>query len=72
MSVASPQRASLKRTDDANTLANDLLGVSLVPEMTVRSVPTRLHHHPSTKRYHPYSTLFPFDSALIHLTTRLR
>jgi hypothetical protein len=38
-STASPQRASPKRTDDASTLAKDLLGVTLVPEMTVRSVP---------------------------------
>jgi hypothetical protein len=37
--VVSPQRANLKRTDDASTLAKDLLGVSLVPEMTVHSVP---------------------------------
>jgi hypothetical protein len=37
--IASPQRANLERTDDANTLAKDLLGVSLVPEITVHSVP---------------------------------
>jgi hypothetical protein len=37
--VASPQRASPKWTDDASTLAKDLLGVSLVPEITVQSVP---------------------------------
>jgi hypothetical protein len=39
MSVVSPQRANPKRTDDASTLAKDLLGVSLVPEITVQSVP---------------------------------
>jgi hypothetical protein len=38
-SFASLRRASPKRTDDASTLAKDLLGVTLVPEMTVRSVP---------------------------------
>jgi hypothetical protein len=38
-SIASPQCASPKRADDASTLAKDLLGVSLVPKMTVRSVP---------------------------------
>jgi hypothetical protein len=32
------QRANPKRTDDASTLAKDLLGVSLVPEITVQSV----------------------------------
>jgi hypothetical protein len=38
-SVVSPQHANPKQTDDASTLAKDLLGVSLVPEMTVQSVP---------------------------------
>jgi hypothetical protein len=34
-SVVSPQHANPKRTDEASTLAKDLLGVSLVPEITV-------------------------------------
>jgi hypothetical protein len=34
-SVVSPQHANPKQTDDASTLAKDLLGVSLVPEITV-------------------------------------
>jgi hypothetical protein len=38
-SVVSPQHANPKRTDDASTLTKDLLGVSLVPEITVQSVP---------------------------------
>jgi hypothetical protein len=38
-SVVSPQHANPKRTDDASTLVKDLLGVSLVPEITVQSVP---------------------------------
>ena len=38
-SVVSPQHANPKQTDDASTLAKDLLGVSLVPEVTVQSVP---------------------------------
>jgi hypothetical protein len=37
--VASPQHANPKRTDDASTLAKDLLDVNLVPEMMVHSVP---------------------------------
>jgi hypothetical protein len=37
--VASPQHANPKRTDDASTLAKDLLGVSLVPEIMVQSIP---------------------------------
>jgi hypothetical protein len=35
--VASLPYANTMRTDDASTLAKDLLGVTLVPEMTVRS-----------------------------------
>jgi hypothetical protein len=38
-SVVSPQHANSKRTDDASTLAKDLLGVSLVHETTVQSAP---------------------------------
>jgi hypothetical protein len=38
-SVVSPQHANPKHTDDASTLAKDLLGVSLVPQITVQSVP---------------------------------
>jgi hypothetical protein len=37
--VVSPQHANPKRTDDASTLTKGLLGVSLVPEITVQSVP---------------------------------
>jgi hypothetical protein len=39
MSVVSPQHANPKQTDDASTLAKDLLGVSLIPEIMVQSVP---------------------------------
>jgi hypothetical protein len=39
MSVVSPQRANPKQTNDASMLVKDLLGVSLVPEITVQSVP---------------------------------
>jgi hypothetical protein len=38
-SAASPQHANLKQTHDTSTLAKDLLGVTLVPETTVQSVP---------------------------------
>jgi hypothetical protein len=34
-SVISPQHANSKQTDDASTLAKDLLGIGLVPETTV-------------------------------------
>jgi hypothetical protein len=38
-SDVSPQHANPKQTDNASTLAKDLLGVSLIPEITVQSVP---------------------------------
>jgi hypothetical protein len=38
-SIVSPQHANPKQTDDASTLAKDLLSVSLVPETTVQSIP---------------------------------
>jgi hypothetical protein len=38
-SVVSPQHANPKQTNNASTLTKDLLGVSLVPEITVQSVP---------------------------------
>jgi hypothetical protein len=39
MGVSSQQRANPKRTDDAGTLARDLLDISLAPEITTYSVP---------------------------------
>jgi hypothetical protein len=64
-SVASPQRASLKQADNTSTLAKDLLGVSLVPGMTVRSVPDATspssidQEVPSV--FHPVPFRFSFD-----------
>jgi hypothetical protein len=63
--VASPQRANPERTDDASTLAKDLLGVSLVPEITVQSVPDATspasidQEVPSV--FHPIPFRFSFD-----------
>jgi hypothetical protein len=71
-SVISPQHANPKRTDDASTLAEELLGVSLVPKMMVQSVPTRPRHRPSIKRYCLFSTLCLLDSASIRQATPLR
>jgi hypothetical protein len=64
-SAASPQRASPKRTDYASTLAKDLLSVTLVPEMTVRSVPDATSP-PSIDQevpsvFHPVPFRFSFD-----------
>jgi hypothetical protein len=64
-SVVSPQHANHKRTDDASTLAKDLLGVSLVPEITVQSVPDATSS-PSVDQevpsvFHPVPFRFSFD-----------
>jgi hypothetical protein len=37
--VASQQCANLRRTNDANTFARDLSGISLAPEITAHSIP---------------------------------
>jgi hypothetical protein len=63
--VASQQCANPKRTDDANTLAKDLLDVSLVPEITVHSVPDATSP-PSINQevpsvFHPVPFRFSFD-----------
>jgi hypothetical protein len=65
MSVVSPQHANPKRTDDAGTLAKGLLGVSLIPEITVQSVPDATSS-PSIDRevpsvFHPVPFRFSFD-----------
>jgi hypothetical protein len=63
--VISPQRANPKRTDDASTLMKDLLGVSLVPEITVQSIPDATSP-PSIDQevpsvFHPVPFRFTFD-----------
>jgi hypothetical protein len=63
--VVSPQHANSKQTDDASTLAKDLLGVSLVPEMTVQSAPDATSS-PSVDQevssvFHPVPFRFSFD-----------
>jgi hypothetical protein len=39
-SAVSPRHANPEQADDASALAESLLDVTLVPEMTVQSVPT--------------------------------
>jgi hypothetical protein len=63
--VVSPRRANPKRTDGASTLAKDLLGISLVPKMTVQSVPDATSP-PSIDQevpsvFHPVPFRFSFD-----------
>jgi hypothetical protein len=64
-SVVSPQHANPKQTDDANTLAKGLLGVSLIPEIVVQSVPDATSS-PSVNQEvssasHPVPFKFSFD-----------
>jgi hypothetical protein len=64
-SVVSPQYTNPKRTDGASTLAKGLLGVSLVPEITVRSIPDATSS-PSIDQevpsvFHPVPFRFSFD-----------
>jgi hypothetical protein len=64
-SVVSPQHAKPKQTDNASTLAKDLLGVSLVPDITVQSVPDATSS-PSVDQEvpsvsHPVPFRFSFD-----------
>jgi hypothetical protein len=63
--VVSPRRVNPKQTDDASALAKDLLGVSLVPEMTVQFAPDATSP-PSIDQevptvFHPVPFRFSFD-----------
>jgi hypothetical protein len=76
-SVVSPQHTNLKQTNDASTLAKDLLGVTLVPETTVQSVPDVTSSPPVDQKVPTDSHLVPFgfgldppsDSALVDTLT---
>ena len=64
-SVVSPQHANPKQTNDASTLAKGLLGISLVPEITVQSAPDATSP-PSIDQevpsvFHPVPFRFSFD-----------
>jgi hypothetical protein len=74
--VASPPHVNDKRTDDTSTLAKDLLGITLVPEMTARSdatsppsidqeVPSVFHTVPFRFSFNP-----PSDPALVSAFAR--
>jgi hypothetical protein len=63
-SVVSPQHANPKQTDDASTLAKDLLGVTLVPETTVQSAPDVTSSPPIDQEVPTDSHLMPFGFSL--------
>jgi hypothetical protein len=62
-SAVSPQHANSKQTDDASTLAKDLLGVSLVPETTVQSAPDATSSPPVDQEVLTVSRSMPFRSS---------
>jgi hypothetical protein len=65
MSDVSSQHANPKQTDDASTLAKGLLGVSLIPEIMVQSVPDATSSpsidHEVSSVFHPVPFRFSFD-----------
>jgi hypothetical protein len=63
-SAVSLQHAKPKQTDDASTLAKDLLGVTLVPETTVQSVPDVTSSPPVDQEVPTDSHLTPFGFSL--------
>jgi hypothetical protein len=63
-SIVSLQHANSKRTDDANTLAKNLLGVTLVPETTVQSAPDTTLSPPIDQEVPTDSHLVPFGFSL--------
>jgi hypothetical protein len=59
-SVVSPRHANPGQTGDASTLAKDLLSVSLVPEITVQSVPDATSSPSIDQEVPPVSHFVPF------------
>jgi hypothetical protein len=59
-SAVSPQHANPKQTNDASTLAKDLLGIALVPETTVQSAPDATSSPPVDREVPTDSHLVPF------------
>jgi hypothetical protein len=63
-SAVSPQHANSTRTDDASTLAKDLLSVTLVPETTVQSALDVTSSPPVDQEVPTDSHLVPFGFSL--------
>jgi hypothetical protein len=62
-SAVSPQHANSMQTDNASTLAKDMLGVSLVPETTVQSIPDVTSSPPVDQEVPSISRSMPFGSS---------
>jgi hypothetical protein len=71
-SVISPQHANSKRTNDASTLARDLLGDTLVPETTVQSAPDATSSPPVDQEVPTDFISCLLDSASTHQATPIR
>jgi hypothetical protein len=63
-SAVSPQHANSEQTNDASTLARDLLGITLVPETTVQSTPDVTSSPPVDQEVPTDSHLVPFGFSL--------
>jgi hypothetical protein len=63
-SAVSPQHANSKQTDDTSMLAKGLLGVTLVPETTVQSVPDVTSLPPVDQEVPTDSHLTPFGFSI--------
>jgi hypothetical protein len=63
-SAVSPRHANPKQTDDASTLAKDLLGVTLLPKTMVQSVPDVTSSPPVDQEVPTDSHLTPFGFSL--------
>jgi hypothetical protein len=63
-SIVSPRHANSEQTDDASTLAKGLLGVTLVPGMTVQSVPDVTSSPPVDQEVPTDSHLTPLGFSL--------
>jgi hypothetical protein len=63
-SAVSPRHANSKRTNDASTLAKDLLGITLIPKTTVQSAPDATSSPPVDQEVPTDSHLVPFGFCL--------
>jgi hypothetical protein len=63
-SAVSPQHANSEQTDNASMLVKGLLGVTLVPETTVQSVPDVTSSPPVDQEVPTGSHLTPFGFSL--------
>jgi hypothetical protein len=71
-SAVSPQHANSKQTDDASTLAKDILALASYLRQRCSPSLTRLRHHLSIERYSPFPVPCLLDPAAAHQAIPLR